>query len=55
MQPEDPMLALSPAVPLLLVGICLGAALVAFLVWVSLTDRADRATGPGGGGTHEDG
>lgn len=48
------MLAVSPVVPLLLVGICLGAAVVAFLIWVSLADRADNAARTGGGTTEDD-
>lgn len=48
------MLAVSPAVPLLLVGICLGAAVVGFLIWVSLADRAKGAAGTSGGTTEDD-
>lgn len=48
------MLALSPAIPLLLVGICLGAALVAFLLWVSLADRTDGVVGSGSAEPAED-
>lgn len=48
------MLAVSPAVPLLLVGICLGAAVMAFLIWVSLADRAESAARDGGGTTEDD-
>ncbi|MBX7159884.1 MAG: hypothetical protein K1X95_06285 [Acidimicrobiia bacterium] len=48
------MLALSPAIPLLLVGICLGAALVAFLLWVSLADRANGVVGSGTAEAAED-
>ncbi|MFN8105919.1 MAG: hypothetical protein U0U69_15845 [Acidimicrobiia bacterium] len=48
------MLALSPAIPLLLLGICLGAALVAFLLWVSSTDRANGVASPTATGTPED-
>lgn len=48
------MLALSPAIPLLLVGICLGAALVAFLLWVSLVDQAHGVVDSGAAETSED-